>query len=304
MNQLLAIFLVSFPLLLFIISALGYALMKKAFSPVHKIVTLTKSITAQDLSHRIEHVHSNDEIGELADTLNDMISRLELSFKQIRQFSGDVSHELKTPLTALKGEIEVALGKSRNEEEYKNILKSLLEEAGKLEKIIGDLLFLSKMDARSVQLSFAMISLDDIFIETFEEIQSFAREKKVSLSLKKVEETKIKGEEGLLRRMLTNLILNAIQFTPPGGDVQLSVTKNSDTAIFAISDTGIGIPNEAMPHIFDRFYRVDPSRSHVTGGSGLGLAIVQKIVEIHGGNITVQSTIGHGTTFQVSLPCI
>jgi heavy metal sensor kinase len=244
-------------------------------------------------------VKSNDEIGELADTFNEMIARLERSFKQIQQFSGDVAHELKTPLTVIKGEIEVALRKERKTEEYQGILKSLSEETEKLRTIVEDLLFLSRMDAHSIPLAFTELPLDELLLEVYEEICPLAEKKQVTVVLKNVEQVNIKGDSGLLKRLLSNLILNAITYTPEGGKIELSLETSADTGLLIISDTGTGIPEESLPYIFDRFYRVDQSRSHDTGGSGLGLAIVQKIVEAHDGKIEVTSEVGKGTTFQV-----
>ncbi len=304
LRNLLFIFSFLFPGVFIIISVLGYVFMKKAFSPVKKMVAVARSITAKDLSLRLDPMHSHDEIGELADTLNEMISRLEQSFIQIEQFSGDVSHELKTPLTVVKGEIEVALRKARTEADYQDVLKSVLEENEKLQKIIGDLLFLARMDSQSSPPSFTALALDDILFEVHEETYLLAKKHKLSLMFTEVEPLKLRGDSGLLKRLLSNLIVNAIQYTASGGEIRLSLQKKTDRAVCTITDTGIGIPEDTLPYIFDRFYRVDPSRSHDTGGSGLGLAIVQKIVEVHGGHISVQSTVGQGTTFRVFLPCI
>ena len=171
------IFFMVVPVLLIIITFLGYVFMKKAFAPVHQIVTLAKQISAEDLSHRIDSVNSHDEIGELANTFNEMIARLERSFQQIKQFSGDVSHELKTPLTAIKGEIEVALRKERTPTEYTQILQSLLEDTNKLEKMIQDLLFLSRMDAHSIPLSFTPLALDELLLEVYEDTYRLAERK-------------------------------------------------------------------------------------------------------------------------------
>lgn len=295
------IFFIVFPVLLVVITIWGYFFMKRVFAPVHNVVMLAKNITAENLSHRIESVKSSDEIGELADTFNEMIARLEHSFKQIQQFSGDVSHELKTPLTAIKGELEVALRKERTREEYQEILKSLLEETEKLGKIIEDLLFLSRMDAHSIPLSFTELSLDELLLEVYEDTYRLAERKQVALSLRNVESVKIMGDAGLLKRLFSNLILNAIRYTPAGGKVELFLRQNLDAAVWTITDTGIGIPEDQLSYIFDRFYRVDQSRSHETGGSGLGLAIVQKIVEAHDGKIEVTSEVGKGTTFRILL---
>ncbi len=303
LRDLLFIFAVLFPALLAVLSVLGYVFMKRAFSPVRKMVALTRGITAEDLSLRLDPVESRDEIGELADTLNDMISRLEHSFAQIKQFSGDVSHELKTPLAELRCNVEVALRRERTTEEYQEALKNIIEDTGRLQHIVEDLLLLARMDARRLLLSFTPVALNEVFLNVFEQVYAFAQKKKLALSFDRIEPVTITGDSGLLKQLLTNLIANAIQYTPSGGEVTFALHRETDQAVLSITDTGIGIPEEALPYIFDRFYRVEQSRSHDTGGSGQGLAIAQKIVEVHGGKISVKSTEGQGTIFCVYLPC-
>jgi heavy metal sensor kinase len=269
---------------------------------VKKIIEAAKKITAEDLSHRIESIGSKDEIGELAETFNDMISRIERSFKQIKQFSSDTSHELKTPLAAIRGEIEVALRKERGREEYKKILKSALEEIDKLQKIIDNLLLLAQMDSQNIKLSFKEIQLDEILLEAFEEIETLAKKKKLSLILKKIDQTGMKGDEILIKRLFVNLIDNAIKYTQEGGKVEIALEKEGDSAKFTVEDTGIGIPENRLPYIFDRFYRVDKARSRETGGCGLGLALAKWIAETHKGKIEVKSKVGEGSIFVVSFP--
>ncbi len=301
-RKLLIILLITGPILLILSSFGGYFLVRKAFSPVKKIVEAAKKITAEDLSHRIEPIGSKDEISELAETFNDMISRLERSFKQIKQFSSDASHELKTPLTAIRGEIEVALRKGRGREEYKKILKSALEEIDKLQKIIDNLLLLAQMDSQNIKLSFKEIQLDEILLEAFEEIETLAKREKLSLILKRVDQVGLKGDETLIKRLFVNLVDNAIKYTQEGGKVEISLEKENKSAKFTVKDIGIGIPEDALPYIFDRFYRVDKARSRETGGCGLGLAIAKWIVETHKGKIEVRSKVGKGSLFAISFP--
>lgn len=293
------IFVVVFPFMLMVVSVAGFLFMRRAFAPIHRLVTLTKTITAEHLAQRIESVSSNDEIGELADTFNDMIARLERSFKQIQQFSGDAAHELKTPLTAMKGEIEIALRKERTPQEYREMLSSLQEDVAQLQGIIENLLFLSKMDAKSLAPTWTTVALDDVLLEAHDALLCLARQHQVVVRLVAVESAAVAGDAGLLNRLITNLLHNAIRYTPAGGSVDLFVRQSGGEAVLTVSDTGVGIPADALPCIFDRFYRVDASRSHDTGGSGLGLAIVQKIVEAHHARIEVSSVVGQGTTFRV-----
>lgn len=302
LRKLFILLLMSGPILLILSSFGGYFLVRKTFSPVKKIVGAAKKITAENLSHRIEPIGSKDEIGELAKTFNDMISRIERSFKQIKQFSSDTSHELKTPLAAIRGEIEVALRKERERGEYKKILKSALEEIDKLQKIIDSLLLLAQMDSQNIKFSFKEIQLDEILLEAFEEIATLAKKKSLSLILKRVDQVGIKGDETLIKRLFVNLIDNAIKYTQEGGKVEIALKKEGDSVRFTVEDTGIGIPPNKTPYIFDRFYRVDKARSRETGGCGLGLALAKWIAETHKGKIEVKSKVGEGSTFIVFLP--
>jgi len=302
LRKLFILLLMSGPILLILSSFGGYFLVRKAFSPVKKIIEAAKKITAEDLSHRIESIGSKDEIGELAETFNDMISRIERSFKQIKQFSSDTSHELKTPLAAIRGEIEVALRKERGREEYKKILKSALEEIDKLQKIIDNLLLLAQVDSQNIKLSFKEIQLDEILLEAFEEIETLAKKKKLSLILKRIDQAGMKGDEILIKRLFVNLIDNAIKYTQEGGKVEIALEKEGDSAKFTVEDTGIGIPPNKAPYIFDRFYRIDKARSRETGGCGLGLALAKWIAETHKGKIEVKSKVGEGSIFVVSFP--
>lgn len=290
------------PALLAILSGLGYVFMKRAFSPVKKMVAVTKRITAEDLSLRLPPIESDDEIGELAETLNEMIAHLERSFQQIKQFSGDVSHELKTPLAELICNVEVALRRKRTVEDYREALTNVIEDARHLQHIVEDLLLLARMDSQSLPLSFTPVALNEVFLEVFEHTHPLLQKKRLTLHVNEIAPVIITGDIGLLRRLLTNLLANAIQYTPSGGEITVTLQSEPERAIFTITDTGIGIPEDALPYIFDRFYRVEQSRSHETGGSGLGLAIAQKIAGLHGGRISVQSTVRQDATFRVSLP--
>jgi len=302
-------FLLVWPFLLIIISVMGYLFMKRTFAPVKEIVAITRSITAEDLSRRIVSVESDDEIGELVKTLNDMISRLEQSFTRISQFSDDVSHELKTPLTIIKGELEVSLRGERSSREFRETLESVHEEVDKLTDIIEDLFLLSRIDVRKKKFRLRETRLDQVLLEAYEEMSRLAAEKEVSLRVGEIEDAVIQGEPGLLKRVCINLIHNAVKYTPKGGVVDISLHNpsmsgkgNNGTVEFVIRDTGIGIPKRHVPFIYDRFYRVDGSRSAKTGGKGLGLTLVKKIVDLHGGTIDVESLKGEGTAFFLNFP--
>jgi heavy metal sensor kinase len=288
--------------LLLLASLGGNFIIRKALKPVKNVVQTAQDITADDLSLRIEAGQRQDEIGELVDTFNNMISRLEKSVKKIKQFSGDVSHELRTPLTIIRGEIEVLLRKERSKEEYQKTLKSTLEEADYLERIIDDLLFLSRIEALEKKEFDKSVQLDEILLKVVESQELAAKKKNISFDIKKVEPAKIKGEEILLERMVTNIIDNAIRYSRPGGKVEVSLDKKEGTATLQVQDTGIGIPEESLPLIFDRFYVVDKSRFKETGGLGLGLSIVKQVADGHGAKIDVTSKVNRGTSFLIRFP--
>jgi heavy metal sensor kinase len=288
--------------LLLLASLGGNFIIRKALKPVKSVVQTAKDISADDLSLRIEAGQRQDEIGELVDTFNDMISRLEKSVKKIKQFSGDVSHELRTPLTIIRGEIEVLLRKERNKEEYQKTLKSTLEEAAYLERIIDDLLFLSRIEALEKKEFDKSAQLDEILLKVVESQELAAKNKGITLDVTKVDPIKIRGEEILLERMVTNIIDNAIRYTQPGGNVEVSLEKKDGTPTLQVQDSGIGIPRESLPLIFDRFYVVDKSRFKETGGLGLGLSIVKQVADSHGAKIEVESEVNTGTSFLIRFP--
>ncbi len=288
--------------LLLLASLGGNFIIRKALKPVKSVVQTAKDISADDLSLRIESGQRQDEIGELVDTFNDMISRLEKSVKKIKQFSGDVSHELRTPLTIIRGEIEVLLRKERSNDEYQKTLKSTLEESAYLERIINDLLFLSRIEALEKKEFDKSVQLDEILLKVVESQELAAKKKNITLDIKKAKPTEIKGEEILLERMVANIIDNAIRYTHPKGKVEVSLDKKDGSSTILVQDTGIGIPEESLSLIFDRFYVVDKSRFKETGGLGLGLSIVKRVADCHGGVIEVKSEMNKGTSFLIHFP--
>lgn len=280
----------------------GTFIIRRALRPVKTVVHTARKISADDLSLRIESEKRQDEIGELVDTFNDMISRLEASIKKLKQFSGDVSHELRTPLTVIRGEIEVLLRKERSTADYRETLSTVLEETSLLERIIDDLLFLSRIEAIQKKELEKPVQLDEILLQTIENRDAAARNKEIHLNIINMDAAMVHGDENLLERMLINIIDNAIRYTPVRGRVEISLEKQGDTAVLGIRDNGIGIPQEALPYIYDRFFVVDKSRSKETGGLGLGLSIVKHVAETHGAVITVASEVGQGTAFEIKFP--
>lgn len=291
------------PVVLVLVAIGGYLFVRRAFRPVDRIVTTVNSITSEDLSLRVEPSGSHDEIGRLTETFNNMIHRLETSFKSIKEFAGNASHELKTPLTVIRGEIEVALRKDRNAGDYRDVLVTLNKETSNLQAIVDDLLLLSRIDAGSVSFSLGEISLDETLLDAYEENCKPADEKGIKIILKNIDPVIIKGNRTLLRRMFANLLQNAVKYTEAGGTIEIELAAREKAVNCVISDTGIGIPQSDLPRVFDSFFRVTHTRfdgQTETGGAGLGLTIVKRIVELHNGDISVKSKTGEGTSFSIT----
>lgn len=298
----------------------GWLLARRALRPVDQITRTARRIGAEHLAQRLEGAEVDDELGRLSRTLNEMLARLEAAFAQVRRFSADASHELKTPLTVLKGEIEVALRSPRDTGEYQRVLGSVLEEVESMARLVDDLLLLSRAEAGALRFESAPVELDRLVEEVAKEGEILAREQQVRVTIQALEPLIVHGDGPRLKQLLRNLVDNGVKYTPPRGQVTLALHSQADEnvgsgtapqhrstaapqyAVITVRDTGIGIPIEALPRIFDRFYRVDPSRSRESRSAGLGLCIAKTIAEAHGGRILVQSTPGAGSAFTVSLP--
>ena len=302
LNQLLFAMFLAGGILLVVASMGGSFILNSALRPVKSVVRMAQKISTDDLSLRIDVKNRGDEVGSLIETFNEMIIRLEESVNRIRQFSGDVSHELRTPLTIIRGEVEVLLRKDRAKEEYVTTLNSALEESQRMEKIVSDLLFLSRVEAVDKTRFKDIVQLDEVASDVLENRSMTVKNKKLRVSFKTAGSPRVKGSRDLLERMAANLLDNAVRYTPEGGSVKVAVSEDSESARLEVSDTGIGIPEEALPDIFERFFVVDHSRSRETGGSGLGLSIVKWIADSHGARINVSSQLGKGTTFLIDFP--
>ena len=238
----------------------------------------------------------------LAKTFNEMLGRLQASFHQIRQFSADASHELQTPLTILKGEMEVTLRSPRRPEEYQLILKSALEEIDRIAHLVEGLLLLARADAGVLRMDRRSMDLAPLVKEVYEQAKVLANAQGITLFLGPLEDVSILGDSERLRRLLLNLVDNGIKYTPAGGRVTVSLQGNRQWAYIRVSDTGIGLSHEDQKRIFERFYRTAEARSRNESGAGLGLCIARSIAEAHSGRIEVESIPGHGSTFTVILP--
>jgi heavy metal sensor kinase len=315
LNTLLIILVVTVPLALLVASLGGQFLANQVLKPVGHVTRTARLITSHNLDQRIQVPRGRDELSSLVETFNEMIFRLGKSFDQVKQFTSDASHELKTPLTVLKGEMEVALRKERSSRDYEQVLRSNLEEINRMSRIVEDLLLLSKTDTGEIRLEKENINLTEIVRDVVDQLSLLAEAKNLRLvPSNHQEEVLVVADELRIRQLLLNLIDNGIKYTEPGGFIQVSLEKNvpPETAVsrdpregsvkIIVSDSGIGISKVDQERIFDRFYRVDKARSRDQGGSGLGLSICKWIVQAHQGNLAVESDPGRGSTFTVTLP--
>jgi len=292
------------PVALIIVAVCGWFLAGRALAPVTNITCAMRKVNAGNLDRRLPVGKGRDEISRLAETFNAMLANLEESFRKIRQFSGDASHELRTPLTILKGETEVALRWAKHPDEFRKMLESSMEEIDRMARIIEDLLTLAKSEAGARSLVIKPFSLSDLLQGVYLQANALGEAKniKTHLKLDVTEEIRLMGDELRLRQLFLNLVANAVNYTPDGGRIEITLAVAEGEAKVTVSDTGIGISAEHLPHIFDRFYRVDKARNREDGGTGLGLAIVKSLAEAHGGWVEVASTPGEGTSFMVFLP--
>lgn len=279
----------------------GWILARRSLSPIGYIASKARSITSENLSERLNPRGTDDEMDDLIWTINGMIARLENSFKRMAEFTADVSHELKTPICAMRGEAEVLLSKERKAEEYQEGLAHFVEQFDHCNHMINDLILLSKFDATQVELKMAPLRLDLLIKDLCNLFQILAEENKIAMEMGAIEEVTVIGDKARLQQLFMNLIDNAIKYTSKGS-IHIIVKKDEGAALVKIKDTGIGIPEEERERIFKRFYRVDKSRSRETGGAGLGLSIAEWIVHAHHGGIEVDSKLNEGSTFTVHLP--
>ena len=296
--------LTAIPVVLVLGAIGGWFLARRSLSPIARITETARRITASNLGERLKPRGTGDELDQLIRTLNEMISRLEESFKRISQFTADASHELRTPISSMRGEAELLLSKSRPIQEYQGVLANHIERLDFIMRMINDLILLSKFDSNEAGLEMVQVKLNDLLVNLWELFRVLGDQKGVKFTLEDIEEANVLGDRTRLQRLFTNLIDNAIKFTPSGGHLDLSLKKDGRCARVSIRDTGIGIPQEESERIFERFYRVDKSRARESGGTGLGLSICQWIARAHHGKIEVKSELGKGAEFIVSLPLV
>ncbi|GCE07717.1 sensor histidine kinase [Dictyobacter aurantiacus] len=284
--------------------ALGsYWLAGRSFAPMKRLAETASKIQAGDLHQRVPVPSVRDEMQYLALTLNKMLDSLDESFSRQRRFVADASHELRTPVTVIRNKADIALRKSRTPQEYTIVLQSISAETERLSQLISDLLALARGDEGQAQFERETVHLDTLIEAVAANAEELAHKRDICLSVQTLPPVTLLGDEARLIQMILNLLDNAIRYTNPGGSVQVGLLTNSSEVQFIVQDTGIGIAPEHLPHIFERFYRVDPSRTRTEGsGTGLGLSIVEWIVRKHEGSIEVSSQVGQGSCFIVHLP--
>ena len=287
----------------------GMWLADRAMRPVKTIAHTAQSIEESDLSRRI-NLRGRDELAELANTFDNMLSRLQVAFERQKRFVADASHELRTPLTITNLEINQALSKNRSSVEYKRALQTIHLENERMMRMVTDLMILARMDSGQAILQFEKLDLSDVALEAVERMTTLAEQQNVRLETTELPELLINGDRQYLIQMISNLIENSIKYSGSGQTVRVETSSGENGfALLRVTDTGPGIPAEHLPHLFDRFYRVDQARTHdddssAPSGSGLGLSIVSWIVEAHHGKINVESKVNEGTTFEITFSLI
>ena len=300
--------IIMLPLVFLFSLAAAHLALRNIFRPVDDLINEVEAITdGRSLHRRLQAESENDELSRLSLTVNAMLARLEASFAALRRFTADASHELKTPLTVLRADVERAMHPGTDRAERMVALEEALQETARMSDLVDSLLTLARADEGRFDIHRVPVDLEPLMREVYETAMILGEAAGLELSLSALEGGVVMGDRTRLRQLLLNLITNAIKYTPRGGKVELSVTRRQhDEVAIVVRDTGIGISASDLPHIFDRFWRADRARSRASerGGFGLGLAISQWIVQAHGGTISVQSRLGRGTAFTVLLPIV
>lgn len=307
-QQLLTLLAIGIPFILLAASLGGWFLASSALNPIDRITRAARKISADDLHQRLNFKLPNDEVGHLAATFDQMLARLEDAFERQKRFIADASHEMRTPLTILKGDVEVALNRPRSAAEYRQTLEMVNETADRLTALVGELFLLARADNQQFPLQLEQLNLSALLSREVANLMPRAVKQNIALNLDAPESLLIEADPAKLSRLFINLVDNAIKYSEAGDTVTVTVSTENGSARVAVADTGPGIPPDHLPHLFERFYRVDKARSRQaaeedgSSGAGLGLSITDWLAKAHGGQIEVESQLGEGTTFVVWLP--
>src|SRR5450631_1241983 len=302
LHGLLVTFAIYMPFIISLAVVSGYWLMRRSLQPVDEITKRAEGITSTNLSERLPVIRTGDELERLSSSLNRMIERLDQAFQHVNRFSADASHELRTPLTILQLELEGIAQSHRLNPSLTDQIGSALEETHRMSHIVENLLAISRLDAGEVKMDKTPLDLGDLAASTAEQMRLMAEEKSIFFRTNVAYGICVEGDRSRLQQVIVNLVANAIKYTQEGGEVEVSVRRDGDTAVLEVADNGAGISAHALPHVFERFYRADKPRSRNSGGAGLGIAIVKAICTAHGTEIKVSSEEGHGSRFTVALP--
>ena len=283
-------------------SIAGYLLASRSLRPVETMARKAEAITSDKLHERLEVNDSDGELADLARAFNVVLVRLEQSFEQLRRFTSDASHELRTPLAAMRSVGEVGLRKGGGAVEFRDVIGSMLEESNKLTRLVDSLLVIARADAGQTRLDVAVFSVGDLIRECASLFEALLDESGIRLTVEERDEINIIGDRLLLRQALVNVVHNAIKYTPRGGFILLRTFAKQDLIVLEVQDTGPGIPTEDLQKVFDRFYRVEVSRSRESGGTGLGLSIARWNVQAHGGVIEASRPACNGCLIRITLP--
>ncbi|HTB82916.1 MAG TPA: ATP-binding protein [Candidatus Sulfotelmatobacter sp.] len=292
---------IGLPVAVLFIAGGGYWLLRRALTPVEQITRAAESITQQNLTKRLPVAQTGDELERLSISLNRMIARLDEAFQNSQRFVADASHDLRTPLTVLRGELESLHDDARLDPVLRERVANILEEAVHFSKIVEQLFLLSRLDAGEGRAEWTRFDLAELARNTADQLSLLAEDKKISITCDAPQAQLVEGDSVRLKQVIVNLLDNAIKYTPEKGAIQLRVHGRTGHVVLEVEDNGIGISAEALPHIFERFYRVDKARSSENESAGLGLSIVKSICAAHGAQVEAQSTAGRGSCFRVTL---
>jgi heavy metal sensor kinase len=303
MREYIGVLLLGFPIVLLLAAMGGYGLARRALSPIDRMTRQAQTISAERLDERLLVDNPDDELGHLARVLNAMLDRIHRAFEQLRRFTADASHELRTPLTALRSVGEVGLQPGQDPAAYREVIGSMLEEVDRLTHLIDCLLLLSRADTGQIRLNREPLSLAGLVRECCDLLEVLAEEKRQAVQIRNDASVMVSADRSILRQALMNVIDNAIKYSPEEGRIVVRTNATAaNEAVVEVIDTGPGIASEHQPHVFERFYRVDRSRSREMGGVGLGLAITRWAVEAHDGRVELESAPDAGCVFRIVLP--